>query len=826
MTDVRDLTREAMLDDYVQRSAAKGAALEATTLRTQSAAMLDVFAHGASGGTKTASEVERLVRSGESHDLDPLWLAKMARVEVFVKGEEVDVEFSIKALRYSLEKLQLKTNTRRFYQLYAELLIQRGDFSGARDFLNKYSQLKSTFYSYLAKERQNPFRNPKAKNVELWLHGYNSPFRARKMRGISLKGSEEKAFNRLFAPETLGPAAPGPLVSVIMTTYCPNREAVLLSARSILAQSWANLELIVVDDASPADYSSVLKEIQALDSRVRVVIQPENGGTYLARNRGLREARGELVTGQDDDDWSHPDRILSSVRFLQSRPEVPGVVTFAIRSGENLERVFVGKPPFAEAAITLMAYTHSLRELGGYLPARRGADNELRHRLSAYAGVSVGTLEDPLMLVRIQEGSLSRSDFRGSGWAHPARRAFQNSYALWHKQADKSELRLEHGDMPVPIPSRFQVVPPASRTFDVVFIGDWRDYGGPQISMMNEIKALRRQGLRIAVMTFEALRFMGSKVRPLCEPIQQFINRGEVEQLLPDDEAKVRLAILRYPPILQFPPEETVVAEIERLIIVANQAPSERDGRDIRYIPRECADNAERLFGRRATWVPQGPSARESLVGRLDEQEVAEFDMPGIIDTKEWSTDRSYFRGDPPIIGRHSRDHAMKWPDNIWDIAELYPGHGQYEVRILGGAKVVRNFTNGAEYPANWVVYETNEVPVKDFLDSLDFYIYFDNPSSREAFGRAILEALASGCVTIIPPHFESTFGEAALYADPTQVRGLIRELHAAPERFREQSVKAVRHVNRVFSYEAYWDRVSKLLDSVPVQVGVRTGNS
>lgn len=815
MTEIRDLTHAGMLDDYVERASTRRAALEATALRTQSIAMLEVFAHGASQGRLTVRQVQSLVQEGIPDNLDSLWLAGMARVCAVLGGSADDVEFSINALRYATGKLPYKNHTRRYFQFYVELLIERGEFEEARKLQNSNPHMKKAFYSYLAKERQNPFRNPKAKDTRLWLHGYNSPFRAKKMRGISLRGESDKPFNRLACTATLGPAAPGPLVSVIMTTYCPDREAILLSARSILDQSWSNLELVIVDDASPAEYAPVLDELQALDSRVRVVLQDMNGGTYLARNRGLHEIGGELVTGQDDDDWSHPDRILSSVRYLQSHRDLPGVITFAIRSGENLERVFLGKPPFAEAAITLMAHTHLLRELGGYLPARRAADNELRHRLSAYAGVPVGILEDPLMLVRIRKESLSRSDFRGSGWTHPARGAFRNSYALWHAEANRSDLRLDQGEVPVFIPPRFEVKVTDKRAFDVAFIGDWRAYGGPQISMVNEIQALHRQGLRIAIMSLEALRFMGVKAKPLCKPIQELINDGVVEQIVPDEDVDVKLAILRYPPILQFPPFQANAVNVQRLLIVANQAPSERDGRDIRYIPRECADNAEYLFGQRGTWVPQGPSARESLVGLLDEKEVADFDMPGIIDLKEWSTDRSYFRAGVPVIGRHSRDHAMKWPETIWDIAEVYPGHGPYSVRILGGAEVVRNLANGSEYPNNWKVYGTNELLVREFLDSLDFYVYFDNPTSREAFGRAILEALASGCVAILPHHFKATFGAAALYATPGRVRDLIDDIYTNEEKFKLQSQRAVSIVHESFSYDSYWGRIRGLLNSL-----------
>src|SRR5690606_6786226 len=115
----------------------------------------------------------------------------------------------------------------------------------------------------------------------------------------------------------------GPLVSVIMTTFRSDRIPLLTSVRSILEQSWRNLELIVVDDCSPPEYADVLAEIEKLDPRISVHRLPKNRGTYAARNVGIALAKGAYITGQDSDDWSHPERIARQVAPLEADPSLP-----------------------------------------------------------------------------------------------------------------------------------------------------------------------------------------------------------------------------------------------------------------------------------------------------------------------------------------------------------------------------------------------------------------------------------------------------------------------------------------------------------------------
>jgi glycosyltransferase involved in cell wall biosynthesis len=91
------------------------------------------------------------------------------------------------------------------------------------------------------------------------------------------------------------------LVSVVLPTY--NRARTLpRAAASVLSQSYRNLELLIVDDASRDDTAAVVAGFS--DPRVRYIRLPKNGGASHARNAGMAEAKGAFIAFQDsDDEW-------------------------------------------------------------------------------------------------------------------------------------------------------------------------------------------------------------------------------------------------------------------------------------------------------------------------------------------------------------------------------------------------------------------------------------------------------------------------------------------------------------------------------------------
>ena len=102
-------------------------------------------------------------------------------------------------------------------------------------------------------------------------------------------------------------AVPG-LVSVVMPAW--NAAAtVARSIESVLAQDHAQVELLVVDDASTDATAQLVAGYAAADARVRLLRQPANGGVAAARNAGITAARGEYVAFLDSDDWWHPRKL-------------------------------------------------------------------------------------------------------------------------------------------------------------------------------------------------------------------------------------------------------------------------------------------------------------------------------------------------------------------------------------------------------------------------------------------------------------------------------------------------------------------------------------
>lgn len=820
------LRRDQLLADYAAKSQKRRGAAETTALRLRSRQYLAILAFEASSGKLDWNELRSVLLSPSmlgGFDLNPMVLAEIGRVLLLQNFEDEDTKLGIVALEHGVTKLPRNVKSRRFRKLLVDHYILNHEYSRAHSLLDKWPDVATTHRKYLRAELSNPFFVSDGGDQQKWLSNFNHDFVAHGLAAIKLVGDAEPAFDRL-GTETVAKGGvgdetgPQPKVSVIVTTFEPSGPELLTSVRSILAQTYRNIEVIVVDDASAPEYQEVIASVCSIDSRIRLVSAEENQGTYCARNIGLSVATGVYVTGQDDDDWSHPERLVEQVSFLQETPNAVGCRVASVACLDNLSRVRLGYTPLSANASSLMMKRDTFRRIGGFVRARKAADTELHRRAEQVTGLSVLDIDKPLAIVRIESGSLSRSDFR-AGWSHPARREFKFSYSYWHARAPQEALELQSSNLPqLNVPRRFRVdMQSFPSHFDVVFAGDWRQYGGPQKSMLEEISALTARGLSIGVMQLEAPRFMSKIQKPLTWHVQQLINDGTVTAVLYDDPVDVDLFILRYPPILQFAPVEPSALRIRRMLILANQAPSELDGSDVRYLVPDCTRNAHVMFCDDVLWVPQGPQVRSAIEPYLDAEELAAYDIPGTVNPDEWYRDHRYRRSTLPVVGRHSRDNVMKWPEEPTTVEAVYPTSGRFDVRVLGGAKVVQAVLGDDVSPAGWSVYETDSLPVQSFLETLDFYVFYQNSIAVEAFGRAILEAIASGLVVILPLHYREVFGESAIYAEPSEVQTVVMRYHNDRDLYMRQVRVAQSIVYERFSHHAYGDLIDEVLESVRI---------
>lgn len=132
-----------------------------------------------------------------------------------------------------------------------------------------------------------------------------------------------------------------PRVTVLMTVY--NGQSYLAEAiASILAQSFRDFELLVINDGSADDSLAIIRSFS--DPRLRLIDQHPNRGIRATLNRGLAEATGDYVAVMDQDDIAHPERLAQQVAFMDRHGEVAlcgsDVEIFGERSGPSWVRHF------------------------------------------------------------------------------------------------------------------------------------------------------------------------------------------------------------------------------------------------------------------------------------------------------------------------------------------------------------------------------------------------------------------------------------------------------------------------------------------------------
>ena len=132
------------------------------------------------------------------------------------------------------------------------------------------------------------------------------------------------------------------LVSVIMPTY-KRSEKLIRAIKSVLNQTYTNIELLLINDNEPDDdfTKELLIRISAFenDSRFRLIMQEKHINGAVARNVGIKQAKGEFIAFLDDDDWWEKEKIEHQVKKLQSLSKEWGGVSCRIKQYNNEELI-------------------------------------------------------------------------------------------------------------------------------------------------------------------------------------------------------------------------------------------------------------------------------------------------------------------------------------------------------------------------------------------------------------------------------------------------------------------------------------------------------
>ncbi|WP_312034086.1 glycosyltransferase [Actinoplanes sp. TBRC 11911] len=342
--------------------------------------------------------------------------------------------------------------------------------------------------------------------------------------------------------------------------------------------------------------------------------------------------------------------------------------------------------------------------------------------------------------------------------------------------------------------------------YDVAILSDLRYPGGNSASIVAEVRSQAAAGLSTVLIHVPSPHLRHA--RPFQSRIVACLRDG-LADLAHDDgtEIEARVLLIRQPRI--FTEDLATVPKIRagHTIVVLNQPPGDESDDQRYYVFGEVRERVERYFGTAAVWAPISSQVRENVLRVAPHTTLPDTDWHEIIDVADWAVERPRRR--IPVIGRHGRPDPVKWPRDPGELLQAYPDTGEVKVRILGGGEIgVRRL---GRCPQTWDVVEFGAEAPQDFLASLDFFVYYHDPDWLEAFGRTILEAMASGVPVIVGPHFRAVFGDAALYSEPSGVRDLVLRLHADRPAYDAAVRRARAYVSEQFGSASHVARLASL---------------
>jgi hypothetical protein len=355
------------------------------------------------------------------------------------------------------------------------------------------------------------------------------------------------------------------------------------------------------------------------------------------------------------------------------------------------------------------------------------------------------------------------------------------------------------------------------RRYDVLMVTDCRLPGGTSASVAEEIVAQAAGGYRTGLVQVDSS--LVSKRLAFNPRIIHCLEEGQAELVLGTQPVEAELVVLRHPTVAGQVGDAQPAVEADRVLLVANQAPGGVTGPSVHYDPHDVDAHVRSWTGLQATWTPIGPLVRENLARLAPDVPLTDQDWVNVIDVDRWRVARPGPLHRIPVIGRHSRNAPGKWPATKAALLEVYPDAADIEVHVLGGADTPRQILGG-NLPPNWVVHEFGAMAPERFLGGLDVYVYYHHPDLVEAFGRTILEAMASGLPPVLPPHFRNLFADACTYAPASEAVATVHQLFDDAPRYRERSQVATEFVREHFGHEVHRARLAELATPTGPHVG------
>ena len=207
-----------------------------------------------------------------------------------------------------------------------------------------------------------------------------------------------------------------PLVSIVMPAF-NSEEFICDAVDSVLAQTYENWELIIVDDCSTDNTRKVLKKFNSYGN-IKVITCRQNGGAAKARNRGITEARGAFLCFIDADDLWEPDKLRRQLGFMKKNDAAFSFASYVFADANGVPNDKIVHVPatitYKQAlknttiwTSTVMLDMTKLSKKDVEMPdVRRGQDTATWWKVLKKVGKAYG-LDEIMAIYRRSDGSLS-----------------------------------------------------------------------------------------------------------------------------------------------------------------------------------------------------------------------------------------------------------------------------------------------------------------------------------------------------------------------------------------------------------------------------------
>jgi glycosyltransferase involved in cell wall biosynthesis len=416
---------------------------------------------------------------------------------------------------------------------------------------------------------------------------------------------------------------------VIMPVYNAG-ETVAYALHGLLAQTWPNIEILVIDDASSDDTCARVNEIAASDSRVVLLRQKENQGAYAARNEGLKHAQGEFIANHDADDWSHPQRLERMIAPLLEDDTRMASMAHWVRTTESLHfmRWRMERGLIHHSVSTLVFRRSVVDCLGGWDEVRVEADSEFLGRIRRYWGkdsvadVLPGVplafaLQDKKSLTAVKSTHL-RTQFWG------VRKVYRRLCEAWQagvENLDQLHFRGGTREGRFPVPPAILHGNSAVPEYDLVVMADCSSGAEYSDSLMWMLRYVLDQGLTVGLFHWPCYRNILEKDQAvdIDGPFMVLALDKKLDLLLPDQTVKAGKVLIAGSHLQQYPPES--VPDVVSPDVCTVEDPA----RDIQWIyPQGTDTDGSDVSGRvsglfdAAWYLQRNPDVAESGKDPLD----------------------------------------------------------------------------------------------------------------------------------------------------------------------------------------------------------------